>query len=853
MKPIDLILSVLKDAKQSGSAKWSARCPVHGDEHASLGFGVFPDGGVWLRCHAGCAENDVLKAVGLTSSQIRPHRSNGTDQGAKPKEKPVKRFESLELAVADTARRLRASAGERWVYPTDEGEEFAWMVRFDFPGDGTTKAKKTFRPYHHDGLGWVERDPTALWPLYRRPGITSAATVLLFEGERKANLAARLDYVATTSAHGSQAVGKSDWRPLVNKDLVAFADNDEAGRKYVDDVVVRLAKLGSSGRFKSVQLPGLPLKGDIMDFYAARSSAGKSDGDIRAEIDALIDATPWSSVGSVGGGNVTSGEREEEEWPEPLPLPIALPPVAPFDPDLLPKAFRTWIVDISERMQCPIDYVAVAAMVGLSGIVGRRVGIRPKRYDTWLVVPNLWGGVIGRPAVMKSPALQDALKPIHELEAKAKQEHVEATKDYEVDQMVGEAREKEAKRQIRDALKEEGGGEEEARRIARESRQSEAVPIRTRYVVNDTTVEKLGEILNQNPAGVILFRDELIGFLKSLDREGHDSDRAFYLEAWNGTSPCTCDRIGRGTIDIESTCVAILGGIQPGPLHHYLSALAKGGAGDDGFLQRFQLLVWPEIGKEWENVDRPHDVAARRLAFSVFEGLAKIDETLLLAEIDPHDPLGICFVRFDDEAQVVFNEWRADLERHIRSDVEHTAMEAHLGKFRSLIPSLALLIHLADDGKNPVTVGPLRKAIAWGKYLETHARRIYSQATHPDLASALELAKKIVAGLVPDGFGTRDVHRKGWSGLTSADAVKGAIQVLLDFEWLSEGQRQTPGRTATFYRINPRLHGSDAAESLRKPPPSTDKADKRGNGGASGGSVGGQSGKCPDSEGEVLP
>ncbi len=76
-------------------------------------------------------------------------------------------------------------------------------------------------------------------------------------------------------------------------------------------------------------------------------------------------------------------------WPEPQPLPRGLPAVEPFDYDLLPDVFRPWVKDIAERMQCPPDFPAVAAMATLAGVVGKQVGIRPKRRDDWLVVPNL--------------------------------------------------------------------------------------------------------------------------------------------------------------------------------------------------------------------------------------------------------------------------------------------------------------------------------------------------------------------------------------------------------------------------------------------------------------------------------
>lgn len=84
-------------------------------------------------------------------------------------------------------------------------------------------------------------------------------------------------------------------------------------------------------------------------------------------------------------------------------------------------------------------------------------------------------------------------------------------------------------------------------------------PQRRRYVVNDSSVEKMGEILSANPNGVLVFRDELTGFLRSLEREGQEVGRAFYLEAWNGTGRFTYDRIGRGTVDIEAYCISILG------------------------------------------------------------------------------------------------------------------------------------------------------------------------------------------------------------------------------------------------------------------------------------------------------
>ena len=198
-------------------------------------------------------------------------------------------------------------------------------------------------------------------------------------------------------------------------------------------------------------------------------------------------------------------------------------------------------------------------------------------------MPNLWGAVVGRPGVLKTPAIQEPLKALDQLETLARNQYEAEIKEHEARQLVAEERKKVSREKIKKALKVGQDPTQEAL----EAVQEEDEPVRQRYLINDTTVEKLGEILNGNPRGVLLFRDELTGFLKSLDKDGREGDRAFYLEAWNGTGRFTYDRIGRGTIDIEAACVSILGGIQPGPLNHYLRRMAQGGVDNDGLLQRF--------------------------------------------------------------------------------------------------------------------------------------------------------------------------------------------------------------------------------------------------------------------------
>jgi putative DNA primase/helicase len=328
--------------------------------------------------------------------------------------------------------------------------------------------------------------------------------------------------------------------------------------------------------------------------------------------------------------------------------------------------------------------------------------------------------------------------------------------------------------------------------------------------VNDSTIEKLGELLNENPRGLLHYRDELTGWLGTLDREGHENDRAFFLEAWDGRGRYTYDRIGRGTLHIEAACVSMLGGIQPGPLAQVLRAAVRGGAGDDGLLQRFQLLVYPDAPKMWVNVDRWPNNAARDRAFDVFRRLDRLTPETLGAPVED----GLPILRFAPEAQEFFDGWREGLMKRLRTGDEHPAMEAHLAKFPSLLPSLALLFHLVDAptmAPGPVTLVAARRAAAWCDFLEAHARRVYQSVTSEGLKAARALLRKLRAGRLASRFTSRDVYRSAWAGLADREAVEEALAILENHGWVRRTVIATGGHPKTEYLAHPSIRGREAA------------------------------------------
>ena len=341
-----------------------------------------------------------------------------------------------------------------------------------------------------------------------------------------------------------------------------------------------------------------------------------------------------------------------------------------------------------------------------------------------------------------------------------------------------------------------------------------AEPAVRRFIVNDATVEKLGELMQQNPWGTMSYRDELYGLLTGLDKQGQEGSRAFYLQSYDGNQGYTFDRIMRGTVHIPRVCLAMIGGIQPGRIQEYVRGAVAGGSADDGLLQRFGLTVWPDVTGDYVHVDQWPDTPAKQTAYAVFERLAGLEAA---SDTEPK------VWRFDDAAQALFVEWLVPFEIEIRGDDLHPAMVSHLSKYRKLIPALALVFALIDtpDSGGVIREGELIRALAWGEYLRTHANRLYAAAVIPETTDAVTLLSKIKGGklvdrhgVILDSFTPRIVSQKCWAGLGTPDAVRKAADVLADFDYLRRDlvpTGATGGRPSDRYTINPAVLGMGGA------------------------------------------
>lgn len=515
--------------------------------------------------------------------------------------------------------------------------------------------------------------------------------------------------------------------------------------------------------------------------------------------DAVMEAFGIPSSGSATGSTpdapVSSTKSSGVNWPEPKPIESRLPAVKKLTPDMLPESIRDYVFDVADRQQSPVDFVAVAALSGLATLIGNKVRIKPKRYDDWLITPNIWAAIVGRPSAMKSPALKSAIAALYALQDELRKKWEEETRERSIDAELNDLDAKDAGKKAGAALRK--GDREEARRILAEcGGDDEEAPQEPRLVVNDTTVEKLGELLNQNPRGLILVRDELPGWLSKMQREEYQSERAFYLEAFDGDGQFTYDRIGRGTIHIENCTLSIVGGVQPTRIAPLVRS-AMNGTNDDGLIQRLQLAVWPDDLKDWVWTDRKPDASAKAKYEAAFHDLHNLT-------VDIEDRIILCF---SEEAQDMFREWMEEIQKEARGGGISPTLESHILKMPKAVCALALIFHLVDGGRDEdVGAVALARALEWADYLRSHADRLYAAGIVAADDGALLIIER--RAQLPEKFTARDVERKHWAGLLDRETVDDAIAALIDAGCVRANKHVTSpggGRPSTTYAWNPNL------------------------------------------------
>lgn len=478
----------------------------------------------------------------------------------------------------------------------------------------------------------------------------------------------------------------------------------------------------------------------------------------------------------------SQGNPDAADWPEPTPLVPALHPAPAFFFDMLPDVFVDFVRDGSERMGVPPDDLAVPLMLSAAAALGAGWTVCPKAHDkSWRETAVLWGGIVAPPGSKKSPCLQIAAKPLHRIEAKLKAAHREALARY---RLAKQAVPKNTNPAVLGLIE----------------------PKQERATVQDTTYQSLAEICSNSPSGVVCQWDEIAGMIRVWSIKGQEAARGFFLTAWSGNQPYTVDRKETGTTHIARLFIVISGGVQPSVLGMVVRDARQNGAANDGLIQRFQLMVYPDNCSAPKEVDRAADELAETRAMDAVERLRSITPAEIEAEADLNSGGGI--LHFSDAAQTGFTDLRHKIDSKAQDPACDPLLASHYSKMPGAIAKLAMLIHLLDGGKGDITWDAMAKAARWSVYMKGHAKRIYSLSHLADEADAGVLLKRIKAGGLTDGFTAHDIMRKGWAGLNKDTNVEAALASLVATGWLRPQTTAAGlGRPTVKYLIHPKARG----------------------------------------------
>lgn len=792
MTPIRRVLDRLADSglHETGSG-WSARCPAHEDRKASLSISEGDEGRVLLNCHAGCGLKSIVSALGLEEADLfdRDDQRPATTKASKAK-KASKAFATAEAAAAAYERTLYKPA-KSWTYRDRETlAEVGRVLRWDRP-DG----KKEIRPISRHADGWRLEHMADPRPLYGVEFLEDADRVYVVEGEKccdAMSLVGGLGFASTTSSGGSNAASKTDWSPLAGREVVILPDNDDAGRKYADEVAAILLALDPPATVRVVELDGLEPGGDVYDLWAWHSPELKQK--LRQKIERLADeATPLQPPAAT-----------------PATTSKSAPPVEAYQPypaDALPEPLASFVAETADAIGCDPAYVALPLLAVAGSAIGttRRLELKAG----YSVPAILWSVIVGESGTSKSPALRTVLEHVRGRERRLREEHALDRRDYED---AVEAYEK-----ARSAWRASKSGGDPPERPAE--------PASRRCLVTDVTVEALAVKLADNPRGLLLARDELAGWLNSLDRYaksgGGSSDESFYLSAYNGESHAVDRRTGdRREVYVAQAALWITGTIQPAILRRALGTERR----ESGLLARLLLTAPPPRPATWS--EKEVSPLTRQWLHDVLDSLYA-----LAPDVDAEGREEPRLVRLEADAKAAYVQWH---DRHGEELAGLTGDRAAAwSKLRETTARLSLIVHAvrvaagkaASDDVDAESMDRALRLVEWHKH---ETRRVYSILGQTDEEAAERQADDRLAAWIDRHGGTttaRDlISACRW--IATSDEAEAALRRLVAAgrgEWRDRPPSERGGRpTRDFVLLR-----QPAVEVAERPEPKVASAKPR--------------------------
>ena len=365
-----------------------------------------------------------------------------------------------------------------------------------------------------------------------------------------------------------------------------------------------------------------------------------------------------------------------------------------FPIDIFPTAIQFYLTECQAKLDSNIDYMGSSLMWLISICIGNSIEIEVKKG--WNENGVLWIAVVGKAGIGKTPSINNVIFPLMKENSKEIKKYIESKKN-----------------------------EDYFNNLSKKDKEIQPEPkvaVKTQFIANDITLEALVDLHQESDNAVGVFKDELAGWLKDMNKYRAGSDLEFWLSTWSSKS-VNLNRMSRAGSFVEKPFIPVLGGIQPSIFNAFSTEENK----ENGFMDRM-LLSFPNAVVDKYNDDELEYKTIEWYKETIIQFYQQMKGSVKRHSDGNIKPFR---VKFTEEAKKEWIRIFNTITGHQNNDDENEYLKSMYPKQKSYIPRFAMLIHIFDSFLNPdkkadinISKESILKAERLSNYFVNNARKI---------------------------------------------------------------------------------------------------------------------------------
>lgn len=381
-----------------------------------------------------------------------------------------------------------------------------------------------------------------------------------------------------------------------------------------------------------------------------------------------------------------------------------------FPIDIFPETIQSYIMECHHKLDSNIDFMGSSLLWTISLIIGNSLQVEVK--NGWNESASIWIAVVGRAGLGKTPSINNIIHPLEKINSREIKRYLKEYEKYA---------------EYESLTKKEKEDYPEVKK-----------PKKTQFIANDITIEALVDLHQESTNAVGVFKDELAGWLKDMNKYRAGSDLEFWLSSWSGKS-VNLNRLTRAGSFVERPFIPVLGGIQPDIFNTFYTDENK----DNGFMDRM-LLSFPDSKVEEYNENELSEEILQWYKETIIYIYDQVKSLIVYddeGEIDPQ----LC--KMNKEAKAEWSRIFNDITRLQNNESENEYLKSMYPKQKSYIPRFALLLNVFnsffDDDAYAleITKETMLKAERLSKYFIANAKKI--KVDNIEKADIKQVTKKL--------------------------------------------------------------------------------------------------------------